>query len=315
MVQTQPLSEPMIAVAGPASVDMTLRQPPAEWIGSTGRDVYTSATMHRLEAPVEMGLGGNGAAAAYVIGRLGLPVRLNAPIGNDTAGKLVLDWLVDTGVEIIAPNAIATMLSLAAVDAEGKRLGTLQYPGTPVDWLLSAVTDEATWLLAAIPSQMPNGDLARVQETLRTFRKPGRATALDTGRGWIHQLQAEQIIALWKDVDLLIGTIEELSAWSGCKKASSITQFALDHGPKQVVVKMGSDGAAYQSKTEDYEHQPACTVSRSDLSIGAGDAFNGALVASLARGQSLAQAVTQGQQVAAKVVESGRGVLGWDSTI
>ena len=80
-----PNDEPVIAVAGTAAVDMTLRDPPAGWIGSTARDHFTTETVRLLTAPLEMGLGGNGAAAAYVMGRLGARVRVNSPTGDDAA--------------------------------------------------------------------------------------------------------------------------------------------------------------------------------------------------------------------------------------
>jgi sugar/nucleoside kinase (ribokinase family) len=52
-------------------------------------------------------------------------------------------------------------------------------------------------------------------------------------------------------------------------------------------------------------------VASSNVSIGAGDAFNGALIAALIEDRPLADAVARAQQVAAAVVERGRGVLGW----
>lgn len=304
-------SSPVISVAGPASVDLTLCEPPADWIGDVGREIYTTETMFSLKDPVAMGLGGNGAAAAFVLGQLGLRVRLNAPIGDDPAGSLVRTWLEQAGVQIIAPPGRSTMLAITAVDGQDRRLGCLQYPGPTVDWTLSSSDTDATWLLIGVHAKVPVADLDQIQKVLGDFRQQGRIGVLDSGVGWLGHVKPDRIHELWSHVDLLIGTIEELRHWTGCYTPMAMAESALRAGVRQVVIKMGSEGAAYQSDTEPFTHQSACPVNRAGLSIGAGDAFNGALVAAIARGKPMSVAVSQSQQVAAKVVESGCGVLGW----
>ena len=291
-----------------------MRDPPRDWIGQVGRDVYTPATLRRLEAPPEVGLGGNGAATAYVLGKLGLRVLLNAPIGTDPTGQLIRAWLDEAQVRCIAPPGRSNMVSITAVDAHARRLGTLQHPGPDVDWALSARNGEASWLLLAIYAQVPDAGLRGVRDTLRAFRNGGGVTVLDSGVGWMPRLAPPEMVLLWADVDLLIGTIEELGHWTGCRDPRAVAASVLAKGARQVVVKMGAEGAACQSPTCPFEHQPACPVRRADVSIGAGDAFNGALVAALACGAPLPAAVAQAQQVAAQVVDAGRGVLGWGQT-
>ena len=311
MTSTGPNGEPVIAVAGAAAVDMTLRQPPRDWIGQVGHDVF--AKLHRLEAPLEAGLGGNGAAAAYVLGKLGMTVLLNASISDDPTGQLIRGWLDDAGVRCIAAPAESDMVSITAADADGKRLGTLQHPGSDVDWCLSAGPSEATWLLIGVHAQVGESELPQVRAALKGFRGRGR-TVLDSGVGWTQDVKPEQLQELWAEVDLLIGTAEELAHWTGCEEPEAIAECVLGKGPSQVAVKMGADGAAYQSHDLPFEHQPACPVARSDVSIGAGDAFNGGLIAALARGVALPASVAQAQQTAARVVATGRGVLGWGQT-
>jgi sugar/nucleoside kinase (ribokinase family) len=306
--------KPVIAVAGSAGLDVTLRDAPRDWIGEVGSDVYTPVTLRPLEAPPEMGLGGNGAAAGYVIGKLGLDVRLNAPISTDATGQLIRAWLDEAGVQCVAPLGRSSMVSITAVGADSKRLGTLQHAGPTVDWALSAQDDAANWLLLAMYAQVTDEDLPQVRDALSQFRAHGGVTVLDTGVGWMQRLPAKQITELWSQVDLLLGTVEELGHWTGASDPGAIAASALALGPDVVVVKMGADGAAWQSRACAFEHQRACPVSCSDVSIGAGDAFNGALVAALASGTALPTAVTQAQQIAAKVVDAGRGVLGWQQS-
>ena len=52
-------------------------------------------------------------------------------------------------------------------------------------------------------------------------------------------------------------------------------------------------------------------LQENNVSIGAGDAFNGALIAELIRGRSVSESVANAQRIATQLVENGRGVLGW----
>ena len=300
---------PTIVVVGAASVDITIREAPV-WMGQTGRDVYTPASLHALKAPVEMGLGGNGGAAAYVLGKLGCQVELYSPIGTDASGRLVRSWLKEAGVLCAETKpAESTMVAIAAVDGQDKRLGCLQHPGSQVDWSLPESDTQASWLLVMVHSQVAAHELQTVHQAIQQFRSSGRTSVLDSGIGWMNRVEPKQMYALWSHTNIVTGTLEELSHWTASDNPKSIAQTILDHGAEQVVIKMGADGAAYQSNVEAFTHQRAVSIRQAKLSIGAGDAFVGALVASLATGLPLSTAVGNAQHIAAQVVKTGHGVL------
>ena len=310
-MSTEKIPATAVAVAGSAGLDVTLRDPPRRWIGDVPRDVYTHRTLLPLRSPPEMGLGGNGGSASYVLGKLGRRVHLNAPIGRDPAGQLVRGWLERAGVTCIAPTGRSTMQAITAVDAAGRRLGTLQHVGPALDWSLSAQDEEATWLLASLPGQIPLEALPQVLDLLQAFGGPDRVRVLDTGLGWTGKAEPRQVRELWARAEVVVGTLEELTAWTSGRNGREVAERVLAAGPHTVVLKMGSDGVAYQSVKEPFAHQPPVRVTASNVSIGAGDAFNGALIAALIEDRPLADAVAQAQKVAARVVERGRGVLGW----
>ena len=305
----------VVAVAGSAGLDLTLRDPPRRWIGEVPRDVYTHRTLLPLRSPAEMGLGGNGGSASYVLGRLGCRVHLNAPIGEDPAGQLVRGWLAGAGVQCIAPAGRSTMQAITAVDATGQRLGTLQHVGPALDWSLSARDREATWLLASLPGQIPVEVLPEVLNLLRAFGGQDRVRVLDTGLGWTGKAAPRQVRELWAQAEVVVGTLEELTLWTSGRTCQEVADRVLAAGPHTVVLKMGPGGAAYRSAKEPFAHQPPVRVASSNVSIGAGDAFNGALIAALIEDRSLTDSVARAQQVAAAVVERGRGVLGWGESL
>ena len=314
-MSTEKIPATVVAVAGSAGLDVTLRDPPRHWIGELPRDVYTHRTLLPLHSPPEMGLGGNGGSASYVLGKLGRRVHLNAPIGQDPAGQLVRDWLERAGVKCTAPTGRSTMQAITAVDASGRRLGTLQHVGPALDWSLSAQDGEATWLLASLPGQARVEVLTQVLNLLRGFGGPGRVRVLDTGLGWTGKVEPPRVRELWTRAEVVVGTLEELTVWTSGSNSQEVAERVLAAGPRTVVLKMGPGGAAYQSGREPFAHQPPVRVASSNVSIGAGDAFNGALIAALVEDCSLADAVARAQQVAAGVVERGRGVLGWGESL
>lgn len=314
-MSTERIPAAVVAVAGSAGLDVTLRDPPRHWIGEVPRDVYTHRTLLPLRSPPEMGLGGNGGSASYVLGKLGRKVHLNAPIGQDPAGQLVRGWLERAGVTCIAPPGRSTMQAITAADASGRRLGTLQHVGPALDWSLSARDEEATWLLASLPGQIPLEVVPQVLNLLEAFGGGGRVRVLDTGLGWTGKAEPRQVRELWARAEVVVGTLEELTVWTSGRNGREVAERVLAGGPHTVVLKMGSGGAACQSVKEPFAHQAPVRVASGNVSIGAGDAFNGALIAGLTENRPLADAVARAQQVAAGVVERGRGVLGWGESL
>ena len=138
---------------------------------------------------------------------------------------------------------------------------------------------------------------------------------LDTGLGWTGKAAPWQVRELWAQAEVVVGTLEELTLWTSGRTGQEVADRVLAAGPHTVVLKMGPGGTACRSTMEDYSHQPPVRVASSNVSIGAGDAFNGALIAALIEDCPLADAVARAQQVAARVVERGRGVLDWGESL
>src|SRR5438270_12443800 len=84
---------------------------PEDWTGTA------------LVESIEQSLGGNGANAAYTIGRLGVPVRLVGMVGPDAFGELVLARLASAGVDTggIRRSAAPTATRGALINRRGDR--------------------------------------------------------------------------------------------------------------------------------------------------------------------------------------------------
>src|SRR5947199_7951150 len=72
---------------------------------------------------IEQSLGGNGANAAYTLGRLGVPVRLLGMVGSDAFGEFVLGRLNSAGVntEGVRRSKAPTATTVVLVNGRGDR--------------------------------------------------------------------------------------------------------------------------------------------------------------------------------------------------
>lgn len=120
----------------------------------------------------------------------------------------------------------------------------------------------------------------RVQAAVLDQMDEPAFVALDTASHWIED-RHEELVALLRRVDILVVNAEE-AALLGGSKAPSLAAAAIRRlGPEWVVVKRGAEGAgAFGAAGEVLV--PACRVGDTVDPTGAGDAFAGGLVASLA---------------------------------
>ncbi|MEO1223042.1 MAG: PfkB family carbohydrate kinase, partial [Pseudomonadota bacterium] len=101
-------------------------------------------------------------------------------------------------------------------------------------------------------------------------------------------------------VDLLVLNRPELAALADTDDPASGGERLLEAGVRQVVVTLGSDGAAIVDEV-DVKHLAAKHVKTIDTA-GAGDTFCGATIAGLAEGADLTLAATLGMRAAAITV-------------
>jgi sugar/nucleoside kinase (ribokinase family) len=146
-------------------------------------------------------------------------------------------------------------------------------------------------------------DLQR--DVLRQVRKPKLVIA-DTMNLWI-DIKKDSLIALLKDVDILILNDAEIAQLTGEHNIIRAARKVLAMGPEYVVIKKGSHGAVLVGKKEFFS-APAYPLADLHDPTGAGDSFAGGFVGYIASGKkldkgSLRRAVVYGSVVASYNVE------------
>jgi ribokinase len=238
-------------------------------------------------------LGGKGANQAHAAARLGASVTLIAAVGRDKAAyderaSLQLDGIDASGlVDCEGPSGVAVVL----VDGDGENMivvapgaNSMLSPGV-VDARLHGLVDAQAVVLASLEvplDAVAAAAAAAARAGAIMMINPAPAMALPT--------------ELLRNVVLTPNEGEVLRVIEGAVDESAAVAAMLAAGAMAVIVTRGSRGATIFQAGAMSVDVPAPIVDVVDT-VGAGDAFNGAMAAALADGLLLRAAV--GRAVAA----------------
>jgi ribokinase len=262
-----------VAVIGSTNLDFTVRVPrlprPGETVSGGGL----------LVTP-----GGKGANQAVAARRLGAEVRFVTLLGGDPFGDRLRASLIAAGLPdegLLTTTEVPTGVALVVVDPQGRNQIAVA-PGanhdlTPARAL--AHVDALRWAdVVLLQLETP---IETVRWALREARRLGKTTILNPAPARVLPLPAD----LLPLVSYLTPNETEAGLLTGCETgdlpgAERAAQMLVAAGAGAVIVTLGGAGALLVSATGSIP-APGFPVSPVDT-VGAGDAFNGALAAALA---------------------------------
>ena len=235
-------------------------------------------TAANLDA-ISFSIGGNGAATACAAAKLGAAVRIAGAVGEDDAGRFVLEGLRDCGVDasLLGRTAAGTAKTVALVHPNGERLFLQELAATAALRLDDIRFDaEAVEGLAWFHYGSPHcltGVRPDAPELLTRTRSAGLKTSMDLdwdpADEWLPFL--DPLLPL---LDILFLNREEARRETGLSDPEAACRFLQARGAATVVVKLGDAGCGVLYGG-DWLHQPAPPAAVVD-STGAGDCFCGA---------------------------------------
>ena len=244
--------------------------------------------------------GGKGANAAVAAARLGADVALVGAVGDDDLGTALLDELGAEGVGLDAISRLQDEVSGAAlivVDAEGENQIAVgagangRVDGALVERAITPLLREAAVVL--VSCEIP---FSGVRVAVELARRAGVRVIVNPAP----VLDGLLDLAGW--APLLTPNAHEAAALAGEDDPEAAARVLAERTGAPVVVTLGAEGAVMADPEP--RRLPAAPPARVVDTTGAGDAFNGALAAELARGCGVEDAVAFAVRAAARAVEA-----------
>ncbi|HXN99307.1 MAG TPA: ribokinase [Candidatus Acidoferrales bacterium] len=277
-------------------------------VGSINLDLV--ATAERVPLPGETLTGrafttfhgGKGANQAVAVGRLGYPVGMVGKVGDDTFGTQLKSALRKAGVDARAVGTVRGSSGVALINiGDDGQNNIVVVPGANGKLLPKDITQSSA-LLRKAGMLLTQLEIPLItMETLAVFAHknkiplmldPAPARELPTGLlqcvTWITPNESETRTLCGLDAN------EPVTPAT----AERCANLLLERGPKNVVIKMGSQGAFLATSTGTREMIPPFAVKAVD-STAAGDAFNAGFAVSLLSGSAPVQAARFASAVAA----------------
>lgn len=254
---------------------------------------------------------------AIGLARMGFKVGWASRLGTDSMARYLLASMRAEGIDcshVVCDAAQTTGFQFKARVTDGSdplveshRKGSAASCMAPADideaWLRSARHLHATGVFPAISATT----LPTAIRTMEIAREAGRTVSFDTnlrpGLWGGTDVMRNTINALAARADWVLPGIEEGLILTGETAPERVAAFYRAQGARLVVVKLGADGAYYDSDTQGTGRVPGFPVDKVIDTVGAGDGFAAGVISALLEGKSVPEAVRRGAWIGARAVQ------------
>ena len=254
------------------------------------------------------GFGGDTSNAIIACARQGAPCGYITRLGDDEFGRMLLGlWqaeAVDTCGVVLDPAA-HTAVYFVTHGAQGHSFSYLRRDSAasrmrPDDLPRALIEGARTLHVSGISQAISASACDTVQAAIAIARAAGVKVAYDTNlrlKLWPLARAREVITATIAHTDYLLPSLEDLQSICGLAQPHAILDWCFAQGARNVVLKLGRAGciAATAQAREAIKGHAVHAVD----ATGAGDCFDGALLARLHAGDSLVAAARYANAAAA----------------
>ncbi|MCU0827783.1 MAG: 5-dehydro-2-deoxygluconokinase [Tabrizicola sp.] len=284
-------------------------------IGRAGMDLYADPPGTRIEEATRFtaALGGSSANTAAALTRQGCRAALVTCVSDDAVGRFCLAQLDAFGIDRTHVRSVAGEVrnSLAVVETRAEGCQSVIYRNNAADFAMT-VADVETVNYSAFDALITTGTVLAAEPSrgaaFRAFdlgRAAGLPLIFDVDYrpySWPSAAVAAEVYSrAAAQCDVIVGNDVEFGFMAGDPDRGLDKARSLIAEDAQIVVyKMGEKGAI--TITPEGEFATGIYRTQALKPTGAGDSFLGALVAALADGRPLREAVLRGSAAAAMVV-------------
>ncbi len=265
-------------------------------IGSVTADVLVSpadsipkpGTLRFVDS-ITTHVGGCAANAAIDLAKLGVPVALSCMVGDDPFGGFITKTAADYGVDIhgvVQKAGLATTVSVVCIGSDGER-SFMYYPGSTSAFTKEDISietlDACDIVFVAGAMLLTAFDGKPCAALCAEAKVKGKITLLDTA--WDSEdIWLPKVIDVLPYLDWFMPSVEEAARCTGETDPLKMADAFFAMGAKNVVIKLGKDGALICPSGETPAVLPTYTCIKPKDTTGAGDAFCAGFIAGLAQG-------------------------------
>lgn len=284
--------------------------------------VPTPGTLRSVDS-ITTCVGGCATNCAIDLGKLGIPVAVSCRVGEDFYGAFIKSELTKNNVDISAvatKGPAPTTLSVACIQSTGER-SFLYNPASGADYCPDDINwdtvDDCDIVFYTGAMLLTSFDGAPCAAFLKECRRRGKLTVLDTAWDfddiWLPKLEA-----VFDGLDIFMPSYDEAVKLSGETELSKIADFFFARGVKNVIIKVGADGAYVQPGSEKGVIYPTYRSVKPVDTTGAGDSFCAGFLAGLAMDWDFARAAQLGNAVGTHcimAVGASTGIVSLEKTL
>ena len=241
---------------------------------------------------IKISFGGDALNEAIVLSRLGKKVQWISKVGDDDAGKRILNYAEENNLSVAGVKVeagLATGVNIVLVDAQGER-HFLTNPRSSLrklsaEDILPYVDGMGEIVCLASMFVSPLLDIAATEKIFKRIKSQSRILAFDATRAKNGET-LDDLKILLSLADYFFPNEAELATLTGDDDVYKNISALLACGLKCAVVKRGGKGCVIATKDELIEI-PACRVEKVIDTTGAGDCFAAGFLYALSEGWSL----------------------------
>ena len=295
----------------PAYDVLTVGEPMVLFMATEPGALHSVPNFARAAAGAELNV-------AIGLSRLDIKTAYITRLGNDSFGRYLRAELASNGIGTDYVSQDDThrtgfMLKTRSIDGSDPEIEYFRAGSAAshlcVDDLPSGFPARHLHVTGITPA-LTASTLAMIVELMARARAAGASISFDPNLRpalWPSQaVMADTLNRLAAHADLVLPGIAEGKILMGSQDPATIADFYLRNGAKQVVVKLGAEGAYYQTRSGDtVSHGTVAGVPAAQVvdPVGAGDGFAVGVISGLLEGLSLPDAIARGNAIGSRVVQ------------
>lgn len=257
-------------------------------IVSPADSIPTPGTLRAVDS-VSMHVGGCASNAAVDLAKMGVPVTLSCKVGKDSFGSFVKDTCSAAGVNVdgvVVDDTVSTTVSIACISSAGER-SFMYNPGSTSAFVKEDISekliDDNDIIFVAGAMLLTKFDGKPCAELMKEAQAKGKYTIMDTA--WdFEDIWLPKIREVLPYLDLFMPSVEEAAKLTGESDPQKIADRLFEMGAKNVIVKVGKDGALICPAGQERVILPTYRAIKPVDTTGAGDSFCAGFIAGLAQG-------------------------------